>query len=260
MLKRLLLALLLLSATIRVNAADYTDLWWNSAEGGWGVNLVQSDNFMFVTFFIYGPDGTPTWYTADLNWDGVSQYIGGLYLTNGSWFAAPWLPSNSAIAQVGSASFRPSSFNVYQGTLTYTFFDSGITVVKSIERQSLTPITLAGAYVGGQSGSYSSCANSSRNGGYIDRYDLTVTQPSNATATFQFNYTNGLTCTFSGLINQHGQLFEMPSASYQCSDGFNGTATVYEIKATSLGIEGRYFSSNAGGGCREAAQFSAVLQ
>ena len=45
-----------------------------------------------------------------------------------------------------------------------------------------------------------------------------------------------------------------------CSDGFNGTATVYEIKATSLGIEGRYFSSNAGGGCREAAQFSAVLQ
>ena len=55
-------------------------------------------------------------------------------------------------------------------------------------------------------------------------------------------------------------IFEMPSASYQCSDGFNGTATVYEIKATSLGIEGRYFSSNAGGGCREAAQFSAVLQ
>ena len=52
MLKRLLLALLLLSATIRVNAADYTDLWWNPAEGGWGVNLVQSDNFMFVTFFI----------------------------------------------------------------------------------------------------------------------------------------------------------------------------------------------------------------
>src|SRR6266581_4435941 len=160
MLKRLLFAFLLLTATLRVNAADYTDLWWNPAEGGWGVNVVQSDNFMFVTFFIYGPDGTPTWYTADLDWDGVSQYTGGLYLTTGTWFAAPWQPRNSTISQVGSASFRPSSFNAYQGTLTYTLFGSGITVVKSIERQSLTSIAVGGSYVGGQSGTYSGCSNS----------------------------------------------------------------------------------------------------
>ena len=25
-------------------------------ESGWGVNFVQSDNFIFATFFIYGPD------------------------------------------------------------------------------------------------------------------------------------------------------------------------------------------------------------
>ena len=37
-------------------AADYTDLWWIPAESGWGVKVVQTDNFMFLTFFIYGED------------------------------------------------------------------------------------------------------------------------------------------------------------------------------------------------------------
>ena len=35
-------------------------------EGGWGVNFVQSDQFIFATFFIYGPDNQPIWYTAQL--------------------------------------------------------------------------------------------------------------------------------------------------------------------------------------------------
>ena len=57
---------LVLLATPAARAADYTDLWWNPAESGWGVNVVQSDTFMFLTFFIYGQDGKPTWYSASL--------------------------------------------------------------------------------------------------------------------------------------------------------------------------------------------------
>ena len=34
------------------------------SESGWGVNFVQSDNFIFATFFIYGPNNQPIWYTA----------------------------------------------------------------------------------------------------------------------------------------------------------------------------------------------------
>ena len=51
MLKRFFLAVLLLVAAGRAAAVDYTDIWYIPAEAGWGVNVVQSDAFMFITFF-----------------------------------------------------------------------------------------------------------------------------------------------------------------------------------------------------------------
>jgi hypothetical protein len=36
------------------------------------------------------------------------------------------------------------------------------------------------------------------------------------------------------------------------------TATVYDLKSGSLGIEGRLYAPDVAAGCREAAQFSAV--
>jgi len=51
---------------------DYTDNWYaGPTEAGWGVNFTQTDNFIFATLFIYGPEqprGQPTWYTAQLTW------------------------------------------------------------------------------------------------------------------------------------------------------------------------------------------------
>ena len=37
MLKRTMIALLLASAAMRAGATDYTDIWWNPSESGWGV-------------------------------------------------------------------------------------------------------------------------------------------------------------------------------------------------------------------------------
>ena len=51
------LALVLLLASAPVRATDYTDIWYVPTESGWGANVVQSDLFLFVTFFVYGPDG-----------------------------------------------------------------------------------------------------------------------------------------------------------------------------------------------------------
>ena len=54
----------------------------------------------------------------------------------------------------------------------------------------------------------------------------------------------------------------MPGATYKCVQGgntlFSGSANLAEIVATAQGIEGTWIA-NTGGGCREAAQFSAVL-
>src|SRR4051794_40192100 len=147
---RLLCTLLLGAAcltAVPARAADYTDIWYTPAEPGWGVNLVQADNFLFLTFFIYGSDFRPTWYTGQLTWDGA-KYTGGLYLTQGTYWALPWSPANHPPAQlVGTATFTPGP-NAYQATLQYSVNGVGA-VTKVVERQTLTSIALGGTYAGG---------------------------------------------------------------------------------------------------------------
>jgi hypothetical protein len=85
MIARILLCLSLLLSTVPACAkVDWTDLWRDPSESGWGVNLVQSDAFMFATFFIYGPSGQPTWYTAEMTWDQPQlALVGPLYTFTG---------------------------------------------------------------------------------------------------------------------------------------------------------------------------------
>ncbi len=90
-------------------------------------------------------------------------------------------------------------------------------------------------------------------------YTLTVAQTTTQ-ASFAFSYSNNLTCTLSGAIEQHGQIFEMPNATYSCTgtSPFTTTAAMSEIKSTAQGIEGRWTAA-LGGTCREDARFSAAF-
>lgn len=254
MLKRVLLTLLLFAAAGRAAAVDYTDIWYLPAESGWGVNVVQSDAFLFITFFIYGADGKPTWFTGQVTKDASGNFNGTLYATTGTYYISPWVGVTATPA--GTVSFQPTGPSTAK--LVYTVNGVG-TVTKLIQRQNLTAITVGGAYSGAQSGTYSGCASSGSNGAYRDFFDLQVTQLTNGSVTFVFSYTN-LTCTFAGTLEQHGQLYSIPSASYQCSDGLMTSAAMTEIKATAQGVEGRFSAPSVGGNCREDAQFSAVLR
>lgn len=254
-------ATLLAFASPAIRAADYTDLWWNPAESGWGVNVVQTDNFMFLTFFIYDQDNKPTWYTAGLVLDATGAFSGGLYATTGPYYAQPWNPNDSGAAQlVGSVSFRPSSANAYQATLIYVVNGVG-TVTKTVERQPLTPPTIGGQYTGGLSAAQTNCNNSSNNGAYKATYDLQVTQTTAGVATFTFSYPT-YACTLSGTLALHGRQYVIFGAEYKCVQNgttvFSGSADMSEIVATAQGVEGRW-NAAIGSGCRESAQFSAVL-
>ena len=257
--RRFLLAVMFFLTASAAGATDYTDIWFNPSEqstagGGWGVNVVQSDAFLFLTFFIYGPDNKPTWYVAGLTRDANGNFNGPLYATTGTYFGAPWNPADGAgSAQVGTASFQPTG--AYTANLSYAL-TAGPTVVKQIQRQTLTSIPLGGSYNGTQAGSYSDCTNSYA---YFDQFGLGVAQPTGSTLTFSFNYSAGLSCTLSGTFQQLGQLYRIPTATYACSDGLSTTAAVEEIKATTFGIEGRFSAPDVGGGCREDATFSAVF-
>ena len=111
-------ALLISLALVRPAAAvDFTDIWWNSLESGWGANMVQADNFVFVTFFIDGPNNQPIWYTGNMTVDVNGVWSGPLYFTTGTYFGNPWNPAQVTQTQVGTVTFTPA--NAYSGTLTY---------------------------------------------------------------------------------------------------------------------------------------------
>src|ERR1700687_155469 len=257
MLKRFLLAVLLFVAAGRAAAVDYTDIWYIPLEAGWGVNVVQSNSFLFITFFIYGADGKPTWFTGQLNQDASGNFNGTLYSTTGTYYILPGAGFAGGVA--GTVSFQP--LGPYTARLIYTVNGVG-TVTKTIQRQTLTAIIVGGTYSGAQSGTYSGCTMSTTNGGYRDFFDLQVTQITDSSVTFAFSYfsSTNLSCSFSGTLQQHGQLYSVPAATYQCSDGLNTSAVMTEIKATAQGVEGRFSAASVGGGCREDAHFSGVLR
>jgi hypothetical protein len=212
------------------------------------------------TLFIYGPDKKPTWYTAQLMLDQSGNFNGPLYATTGTYYGAPWSTQDHSLTQVGTASFQPT--NAYNARLVYTVTTPptmAANVTKTIQRQTLSAIAIDGTYFGGQSGAYSGCTSTGDNATYTDAFNLQVTQPTSGNVTFQFTYASGLSCTLTGMLVQYGQLYTVPTANYSCSNGLNTNASMSEIKATSLGIEGRIAAPMVGGGCREDATLGGPL-
>jgi hypothetical protein len=253
MLKKILFTLFLASA-LPAGATDYTDIWWNPTESGWGVNFAQNGNFIFATFFVYGPpSNAPTWVTGQLTLGTDGGFTGPLYATTGPWYGTvPFDPAQVTINQVGNATFHPTAADT--GTLIYNV--GPVQVSKSIQRQTLAPIPLAGNYVGGGALTESGCPNPADNGSAQGPMNIQVTEATGL-VDVTFDFFGAASCSFAGSPTQTGQLLTFP-ATYTCSNGFHASATVYELRATSLGVEGRWTSPDPGGGCHEEGRFSGV--
>ena len=87
------------------SAANYTDIWWNSAESGWGVTLTHHNDKLFGVWYIYDSAGQPFWVVMS---DGVFSnggrtFTGDIHTTRGR-SSAPHLPAqNVSVRKVGTA-------------------------------------------------------------------------------------------------------------------------------------------------------------
>jgi hypothetical protein len=260
MAKIVVVVLLLLFAAVRAEALEYTDVYYDAAEPGWGFFLVQSDTTQYIAFFVYGPDGRPTWYAALLIDDGTANYSGPLYATTGTHFALPW--AGYGVEVVGTASFAPS--DRYHATLTYTLTGAG-TVSKPVQRLTLTPYVLVGNYSGSMSGAISGCADPTGNdSSFRGRYGLAVTQVADESATLTFTFVdavhNGVVCTMSGPLSHLGRLYQLNGRLTCTGPGVDPAphgVTIDALHPTGQGIEG-HLSGSAGGGCTASLHFAAV--
>lgn len=222
-------------ARATVVSTNYSDLWWNPAESGWGANVTQQDNLMFVTFFVYGPNGLPAWYSATLGYAGESlggskSFTGDLYQTVGPWFGGPFDPSQVSYRRVGTATFASATTS----TAVLQYSVDGQIQTKSIQRQTLTPDRVVGTYLGVLSDVTSACSSSAANGTRTDSVGtITVTQTGTSVTI------NSPMCTFAGPYTQEGQ-FGRIAGNYTCTNGSSGTFSFFELRTEQNGLLGRY--------------------
>jgi len=118
-------------------AYNYQDLWWAApagSESGWGLNIAQQGDVIFLTWFTYGTDGAPMWVFGSAPKTGPGVYAGTLYRTTGPPFnAMPFLASNVVATEAGTVSLTFTDGKT--GTFKYTL--DGVTQTKAITRQVL---------------------------------------------------------------------------------------------------------------------------
>lgn len=112
-------------------AVDYTDLWWNPKESGWGIVATQQYGLMFLAWYVYDAGGKPTWYVATNCVVVGSGCSGTLYRTVGPPFGPTFNPAAVHPTAVGTIGVSFTDAN--NATLTYTV--NGSTGTKSITRQ-----------------------------------------------------------------------------------------------------------------------------
>jgi murein DD-endopeptidase MepM/ murein hydrolase activator NlpD len=120
--------------------ANYTDLWWNPAESGWGINVVHQASVVFATWFTYDADSAGMWLVMpDARLQGDGSFSGAIYRTTGTPFAQinGQASANSPPSSVGTATLRFGSAS--QGTFSYTV--NGVSQSKSITRQAFSTPT-----------------------------------------------------------------------------------------------------------------------
>lgn len=111
---------------------NYSALWWNANEPGWGVAVTQQYGTIFATLYTYDTSGTPVWYVAS-NCPIIGKGCAGdLYqVTGGSTPTSAWNAPNKFVAKVGTISFMFTDGS--NGVMSYSI--DGANGLRSISTQ-----------------------------------------------------------------------------------------------------------------------------
>jgi hypothetical protein len=112
-------------------AVDYSDLWWNPNESGWGMAMAQQFGNIFLAWYVYDKAGKPVWYVASNCVLSGSSCSGSLYRTTGPAFGPTFDSTQIHVFPVGSAIV--SFVDANNAVLSYTV--DGVSSTKTVTRQ-----------------------------------------------------------------------------------------------------------------------------
>lgn len=223
-------------ASANTFTTDLTDLWWNANESGWGVTATHQRDVVFLTFFVYGTDNRPTFYTGQASYAGQASsgaliFSGPMFQTSGPWLGAFFNPDFVAIRQVGTVTF--TAF-VDAATLNYSI--DGVFVSKALTRQTFRNNDLTASYAGVIRETATGCVNPAQVG--TTEAVVGVSIANSATNFAMTTNGNGVICNYAGNYRQTGRL-GASTGTYTCP-GLSGNYEMLEIDANPSGITARY--------------------
>ncbi len=238
---------------------DLSDMWWNPSESGWGANIAHQRDIVFLTLYVYGSDNRVRWYAAtEMRSRGVANpfvFDGALYEVTGPYFGLGFFnPANVSVRQVGTATL--SAPFISSATLSYSV--DGVSVTKSIERQTFRENNLAGSYIAGTVSTTTGCTFG--NGATEDAAQVSISHSGSA-ITISSVFSAGSACTYTGAYSQTGKMGRA-TGSVSCNNGARGTFDIFELEAGAQGFSGRYTANfpNFGTSCRETGRLAALLR
>jgi hypothetical protein len=260
--------LLLLAPLSR--AGNFSDLWYNPSESGWGVNLIQQYDTIFATLFVYGADNRTRWYVAPALRQAATpaNFSGDLFETNGPWFGGTFTQGAVSNRRVGTMIFT-ALVSGTAGTVSYSV--DGVSVTKNIQRQTWSSTPGAGNYwvqvinipVLGE------CSSGIDLEPYVD-----ATVDDLGALRFYFTNTQNqrvLACQVTGTVTADGQLKKIAQGTVNCpgtGTGFVGIATIadWRIEGITYGVttlnSGLFMTGtinvNGPGGCFKLFRFAGV--
>lgn len=111
---------------------NYTDMWWNQEESGWGVALTQQNSMIFAAWYEYDSSGNAIWYVASSCPVEGNACMGDLYqVTGGSPLTSVWNDANKVTTKVGTLTL--SFIDAKNGSMNYSI--NGKPGSKNITRQ-----------------------------------------------------------------------------------------------------------------------------
>ena len=229
---------------------DYSDLWFNPSESGWGANVIQQGDTLFVTLFVYGSNSQPTWFVASSvdRVGGSNSFTGTLFRTSGPYFGATSFPSSSvSVVPVGTLTFTATTSGA---TLNYSV--DGVAVNKSVVRQTWELENIAGTYRGALSGTWANCSVGNGPAEYTATY-----QVAQDGASVTVREEGAATCNYTGVYSQAGRMGAIQGGG-TCSDGSQQTFAASNLQVTLAGLTGNVQITGVGSSCRFTGNWGAV--
>ncbi|HYC37782.1 MAG TPA: hypothetical protein VEC19_15245 [Usitatibacter sp.] len=246
---RALLAGFLLALAFPVLATpqprNATDMWFDPAESGWGLNLIHQGDTLFGTLFVYDTDGQPKWLVASALVGGPTSYSGALHECAGPWFGGSFSSVEVACNAVGTM-----RFDLGDSTAVVDYTVGNVRVAKQVQRFTFRPVTLSGSYEG-----YILEAGGQRN---QEDWTFHVTENGSSFSMSASSDSEGI-CDYTGVSSQNGQ-YKTVSGSFRCNGGTRSGSWSMTVDPTTEGFSGSFVGDGFTNGRIAGARISGQLR